>query len=170
MSEKRDLKDILERRRALFARKPESAAYRPTATTEWKGGLTNENRIRSHVILSDYPVPSGGDDRAPNPMEMMLAALGSCVSAVYVEYAALLGVQLEAVSVELSGEIDLRGLFNVADVSAGFQQVTYKTTLKTNSDKALVDELIALAQAHCPVSTTMKLPTHVAPEVVVVKS
>jgi len=169
LSERRPLKDILASRKALFVKKPEAAVYRPSVTTEWKGGLLNENRIRTHIIMSDYPVPSGGDDKAPNPMEMMLMALGSCVSAVYVEYAIMLDVDLEAVNVELTGDIDLRGLFNVADVNSGFNHVSYKVRLKTSADEGKVRELIDLAGSHCPVSSTMKLATPVAAEVSVEK-
>ncbi|MDH5638039.1 MAG: OsmC family protein [Nitrospinota bacterium] len=169
MSERRSLKDILASRKALFAKKPEAAVYRPTVSTQWKGGLLNENRIRTHVVMSDYPVPSGGDDKAPNPMEMMLMALGSCVGAVYVEYAAMLDIELETVNVELSGDIDLRGLFNVADVNPGFNNVSYKVRLKTSADEAKTQELIDLAGTHCPVSSTMKLATPVAAEVTVEK-
>jgi len=167
LNERRPLKDILTSRKALFVKKPEAAVYRPGVSTEWKGGLLNENRIRTHVVMSDYPVPSGGDDQAPNPMEMMLMALGSCVSAVFVEYAAMLDIELEAVNVELTGDIDLRGLFNVADVNPGFRNVSYKVRLKTTADEAKTRELIDLAAAHCPVSSTMKLATPVAAEVTV---
>lgn len=169
MSDRGGLKEILERRKALFVKKPEAALYRPTVTTEWKGGLLNENRIRTHTILSDYPVPSGGADKAPNPMEALLAALGSCVSAVYVEYAAMLEVPLEAVTVELTGEIDLRGLFNVADVGSGFKNISYKVRIKSSGAEANVKELIDLAGAHCPVSSTLKLPAQVTSEVTVEK-
>jgi len=157
METKRDLKDIIERRRALFRKKPEAALYRPQAVTEWKDGLRNENTIRNHVSYSDYPVPAGGADTAANPMELMLAALGSCVSAVYVEYAALLDMKLDAVKVELDGVVDLRGLFNVdPEAPSGFQDVTYTVTLTTGEPKEKVDELVALAEAHCPVSDSLK--------------
>lgn len=141
--------------------------YRPCVTTEWKGGLLNENRIRDHIIHSDYPIPSGGSGEAPNPMEMTLAALGSCVSAVFVEYASMLDIVLESVRVEVDGEIDLRGLFNVADVEAGFQKVTYTVTLKTSAPAEKVGQLVSLAEAHCPVSSSLKLPVDVTSEVVV---
>jgi len=168
LSERGGLKQILERRRALFEKKPEAARYNPTAVTEWKGGLLNENRIRTHILMSDYPVPSGGADTAANPMELVLAALGSCVSAVFVEYAALMEIALESVKVELSGQIDLRGLFNVADVNSGFNEISYTVTIKApDVDEARMAELIRLAGEHCPVSSTLKLNTPVASRVTV---
>jgi len=167
LSEARSLKDILGRRKALFEKKPEAAQYRPSVVTEWKGGLLNENRIRDHKVACDYPVPSGGTDQAPNPMELVLAALGSCVSAVFVEYAAMLDIQLRSVKVELGGEIDLRGLFNVAPVPSGFSSISCKVTLQTDADKEKVEKLVELAQAHCPVSESLKLPVDVRSQVAI---
>lgn len=157
MASRRELKEIIEGRISLFKKKPEAAKYRPVVVTEWRGGLLNENKIRDHLLLSDYPVPAGGTDKAANPMEALLAALGSCVSAVYVEYAAMLDMKLDGVKVELEGAIDLRGLFNVdPDVSPGFEGISYTVTLKTSEPKDKIDELISLAESHCPVSDSLK--------------
>jgi len=170
MESKRSLKSIIDRRKALFARKPEVARYKPHVTTEWKGGLLNENTIRDHTILSDYPAPSGGSDKSANPMEMALAALGSCISAVYVEYAAELDIKLDAVKVELEGSIDLRGLFNVVqDVVSGFEGITYEVTLETSEPHESVKTLIDLAENHCPVSDSLARPVNIQKNVTVVK-
>lgn len=157
MASRRGLKEIIESRVKLFKKKPEAALIRPTVVTEWKGGLLHENKIRDHILLSDYPAPAGGTDKAANPMEMLLAALGSCVSGVYVDFAAVMDMKLDAIKVELEGDIDLRGLFNVApDVNPGFQGISYTVTLKTSEPKDKVDKLISLAESHCPVSDSLK--------------
>lgn len=157
MGSKRSLKEIIESRVKLFKNKPEAALIHPTVVTEWKGGLLNENKIRGHLLLSDYPSPAGGTDKAANPMEMLLAALGSCVAGVYVDFAAVMDMKLDAIKVELEGDIDLRGLFNVdPDVNPGFAGIRYTVTLKTSEPKEKVDELISLAESHCPVSDSLK--------------
>ncbi len=169
MKSKRELKDILESRKALFKRKPEAAIYKPKVTTQWKGGLLHENSIRDHIVESDYPVPSGGSDKAANPMELVLASLGSCVSAVYIEYAVLMGVTLDSVTVETEGVIDLRGLFSVADdVPSGFESITYNVTIKSGEGKDAIDKLIAVAESHCPVSDSLKRSVTVKSNVEVV--
>jgi len=156
MGSKRDLKEIIESRVKLFKRKPEAALIRPTVVTEWKGGMLNENKIRDHLLLSDYPEPAGGTNKAPNPMEILLAALGSCISGVYVDFAAVMDIKLDAIRVELEGSIDLRGLFNVdPDVSPGFKGISYTVTIKTSEPKEKMDELISLAESHCPVSDSL---------------
>lgn len=41
---------------------------------------------RSHTILCDQPVESGGDDGGMTPPELLLASLGSCVAFYAVQY------------------------------------------------------------------------------------
>jgi putative redox protein len=61
-----------------------------------------------------YSTGLGGADTAPNPVEYILAALGSCQEITYRLYADALGIPLNGVSVELTGAIDLRG-FSTSD-------------------------------------------------------
>lgn len=35
--------------------------------------------VRGHTLTVDQPVPDGGDDSAPTPTELFIAALASCV-------------------------------------------------------------------------------------------
>ena len=47
-------------------------------------GLRFASQIRTHRIVTDQSVRAGGDDSAPSPLELVSAALGSCI-AVYVQ-------------------------------------------------------------------------------------
>lgn len=51
----------------------------PIAITH-EGGLQFAAQVRSHRIVVDQPVRSGGDDAGPTPLELLGAALGSCVA------------------------------------------------------------------------------------------
>lgn len=55
---------------------------RPIAVSH-EGGLRFAAQIRSHRVLTDQSVHAGGEDSAPSPVELISAALGSCV-ALYV--------------------------------------------------------------------------------------
>ena len=46
-------------------------------------GLSFAAQIREHVVRTDQSIRVGGEDSAPSPMELISAALGSCV-ALYV--------------------------------------------------------------------------------------
>jgi uncharacterized OsmC-like protein len=60
----------------------ESNARTPIVVTR-EGGLRFAAQIRSHRVLTDQSVHAGGEDSAASPIELISAALGSCV-ALYV--------------------------------------------------------------------------------------
>ncbi len=47
------------------------------------GGKRVDARIRAHVIRTDQPVSNGGEDTAPAPFQLFLAAIGTCAG-IYV--------------------------------------------------------------------------------------
>jgi uncharacterized OsmC-like protein len=49
-----------------------------------EGGLKFAADIRGHRLVVDQPVPAGGEDSAPMPLELLGASLGTCV-ALYVQ-------------------------------------------------------------------------------------
>ena len=76
-------------------------------------GLQSQARMRQHTLVVDEPEALGGADTGPNPVEIVLAALGTCQEITYRAYATALGIPLERVSVVLDGEVDLRGFLGV---------------------------------------------------------
>jgi putative redox protein len=57
--------------------------------------------IRSHRLLADEPQTEGGTDAGPTPIELMLAALGSCKTITARMYADRKGWPLESVEIDL---------------------------------------------------------------------
>lgn len=47
------------------------------------GGKRVDTRIGAHVIRTDQPVENGGEDTAPSPFQLFLAAIGTCAG-IYV--------------------------------------------------------------------------------------
>ena len=87
----------------------------------------------------DEPAALGGQDKGPNPVELILAALGACQEITYRLYADTLGIPLDRVFVSVSGRLDLRGFFAVDEgVRPGFKDVT--ATVKIDSP-APADEI-----------------------------
>ena len=56
---------------------------RTPITVTHAGGLRFAADIRSHRVITDQSAAAGGGDSAPSPIELLSAALGSCV-ALYV--------------------------------------------------------------------------------------
>ena len=73
----------------------------------------------------------------------------------------MLGIPLDGVAVTAEGRLDLRGFFGVADVPAGFQDVTYTVSIDSPADPADVQRLIDAVNRHCPVLEILQQPVPV---------
>lgn len=113
-------------------------------------------QARDHAFTIDEPTALGGDDKGANPIEHLLAALGSCQVITYQVWAQKLGLKLDNVEIELAGDIDLRGFFGIDDsVRPGFQGIELKVTLSGPESQDKYDTLIAEVAKHCPVEDNL---------------
>ena len=53
---------------------------------EYAGGTKFTAKARSHIIVCDQPVESGGLDTGMTPPELLLASLGTCVAYYALQY------------------------------------------------------------------------------------
>jgi hypothetical protein len=60
----------------------------------------------------------------PNPQEMLMAAFDSCMLAGYVAGAALREIELQSVTIETGGQLDLRGFLRLDYVvKPGYEEI-----------------------------------------------
>lgn len=157
------VKQAVERLGEAIRAKPASAtATFRAVTTSAEDSLRTTSRVRRFEVGHDEPVELGGTDGAPNPVEAVLAALGSCQAIVYRAYASVLGLRLDEVRVDAIGDVDLRGLLGAAPVAAGLQRVSFRTRLVSPEPEEKLRELARLVEARCPVLDTLRLPIEVA--------
>lgn len=135
---------------------PDNGRFTFRAETEWTEALQCETKIddfdhageriysREFTIAGDEPEQILGQRTAPNAVELLLAAIGSCLSVGYAANAAAMGIELESLRFELEGDVDLRGFLGLSEnVRPGYSTVT--CTAHVESD-ATADELNALRE------------------------
>lgn len=143
-----------------------AAAPEPPIATFAVTALVNDYetrvQIRDFSLTVDEPEQIGGKNTGPTPVELVLAALGTCQEIVYATYARVLGIPLNGVEVSAEGRLDLRGFFGVAEEQAGFKDVTYTVAIDSPASQEEIARLIAAVNAHCPVLDILQQPVPVS--------
>ncbi len=89
--------------------------------------LGGERIARSHKIVADEPCELLGADSAPNPQELLMAAVNACMTVGYVAGAALKGITLDKLEIRTKGTLDLRGFLGLSDsVPPGYEAIDYE--------------------------------------------
>ena len=159
------LRQLIEETQSKFKAEPASAVQTFESQSALQEGLRSEVAVRAHKLVVDEPAQLGGGDAGPNPVELVLAALGTCQEITYRAYATALGIPLERVSVNLTGTIDLKGFFAVDDtVRPGYQKVTGTVRLESTATDEQLEMLRTAVNAHCPVLDIIRNPVPVALE------
>lgn len=148
-------------------------------TTRWAGGGRGETRIeqwslggqelpRNYTIATDEPVELLGGDTGPNPQEVLMTGLNSCIMTGYVTCCAAKGIELEKVEIETDGELDLRGFLGLDDsVSPGYEEIKLTIRIKGNGTPEQFREVHEIVQATSPNYFNLSRPVKLTPELVV---
>jgi putative redox protein len=157
------LRQLIGETQSKFQAEPESAVVTFESDSRLQEGLRSEVAMREHRLVVDEPQALGGSDAGPNPVELILAALGTCQEITYRAYATALGIPLDHVAVKLVGEIDLKGFFAVDDaVRPGYRRISGTVQLRSSASDEELEKLRAAVNAHCPVLDIITNPVPVA--------
>lgn len=117
----------------------------------WEGRQRTRLRVRQFDgLATGEPVPVGGDDSAPTPMELVLAALDGCLVVVVETVAAELGLRLTALEVASEAAIDVRGFRGVPGVRPHFAHVATVVRVRTPEEGERWARCAAEVERRCP--------------------
>jgi uncharacterized OsmC-like protein len=133
----------------------EIAKFQFRATNKWMTGTHSVSTINGYygamqefkrpadfMFGGDHPPVLVGADNAPTPVEYLLHALATCLTAGIGNIASARGIKLEMVESTVEGNIDLLGLLGLNDsVRNGYQGI--RISFKIKGD-ASADELKTL--------------------------
>ena len=165
--------------RAALTETPAAAQFTWRATCEWQNGthsrstvegffgLGEEQRHRSRFSFdADHPQIFASEDNGPTPVEYVLVALASCLTAGVAAVAQNREIQLRSVAATIEGGMDVRGILGAdTDVRNGFSDI--KVTYKIDADASPDDirALVAQSQKRSAVYDIITNPTNVSVEV-----
>ena len=110
--------------------------------SEWKGQTRSRTSVTSYTIGgqavhraftidADEPFELLGRNTAPNPQELLMAALNACLTVGYAAGAAVKGITLEKLEIETVGALDLRGFLGIdPSVPPGYETIRYVVRIK----------------------------------------
>jgi uncharacterized OsmC-like protein len=146
--------------RALYVERPQAALTRKSARTT-SAAIAATDPFHGEVeVGSGYGTSLrfgldrhvGGFDDAPNPGDLLCAALAACQDGAIRMIANLLGVNLVELEVAVTGELDARGCLGAdRDVRVGFESLECKVSLRAEqgTNPKRVETVIAAAERFC---------------------
>lgn len=148
-----------------FRAEPHRARVTIAVSTEVVDGLRCETTVRDHTVTADEPRSFGGTDAAQSPVELLLTSLATCQAITYRIWASELGIPIDRVVVEVTGDLDLRGLLGLDEgARAGYEGVRVRVTLEGPEPRARYEELADAVDRHCPVLDVLSRPLAVERE------
>lgn len=152
------------------------ARFQFRARNKWIDGGANRSRIRDFfgagreddsrstdfVFTNGEPPILLGNNEGANPVEFLLHALAGCVTTTFVLHATARGINIEELSTELEGDMDLQGLLGLDEsVSAGYEEIRIKFHVKADCSDEELEDLLAFTKDHSPVCNTVCKPVPV---------
>jgi uncharacterized OsmC-like protein len=136
--------------RAAIQADPASGKGTFSTTTEWIDGARARTTARSFSIETDEPTPLGGTDKAVDPMELLLAAVGTCLTIGWVTHAARRGIEYRDLRIEVEGDFDLAGYLAIDSTRPGFGSVRYTVHVDTDAPDDVLEEIRKATEVGSP--------------------
>ena len=165
--------------RGALADAPQAAKFNWRASCTWKNGTHSHSVVDGFFGLgeqqkhkttfsfdADHPEVFASEDHGATPVEFVLVALGSCLTAGVAAIAQHRGIQLRSVSATVEGAMDIQGILGIdSDVRNGFSgiKVSYKIDADASPDD--IRALVAQSQKRSAVFDALTNPTNVTVEV-----
>jgi len=132
---------------------PARAIVRLRAEGRMGEGTRVDMRVGTFEMGVDEPVSVGGTGTAPNPVQLSLAALGSCQAITYRYWAEALGLRLDTVTVSLEADFDTGAFFGFPGAAGPVSPtgVHCAVTLEGPEPPERYKELVTVVDEHCPI-------------------
>ncbi|WP_315971341.1 OsmC family protein [Paenibacillus sp. N3.4] len=130
-----------------------------------------EIRIRNFQVISDSPTDFAGYDLGPSSPELQLGVLGSCLTHITLIQAALRGISLESIEVEVSGELHpLAGKEGYEHIPVYPHHLAYQLHIVSDESEETIATLYQEIERVCPIFNLLKYPQEIKGELILTKS
>lgn len=161
--------------RAALTEAPAAAQFTWRAECDWVGGVHSRSTVsgffglgeeQAHstvfAIDSDHPPQFAATDAGATPIEIVLAALASCLTGGIASVAQNRGIQLHSVKAKVEGDMDMYGVLGIdAEVRNGFTAIRVSFEIDADASPEDIAAIVAQSQKRSAVFDIITNPTNV---------
>lgn len=166
----RKIKEAFERNAKALDLRPSIGQGTAVTKVRLAGGLRCEVEEGDWKLTVDASPKSGGDNQGPNPGIIGRAALGTCLAQAYTIWAAMLGVPLKSLAIDIEADYDARGIYGNVDVPVHYREIRYSVSIESDAPESEVAAMMEKAEQHCPYLQIFAQPMNLVRRVTVVQS
>jgi uncharacterized OsmC-like protein len=133
------------------------------STVEGFFGLGEEQaRNATFHIDADHPEQFAAGNKGATPVEILLSALASCLTAGVASVAQNRGIQLHRVVASVEGDMDMAGILGIdSDVRNGFSGIRVSFDIDADATKDEIAAVVAQSQKRSAVFDIVSNPSNV---------
>jgi uncharacterized OsmC-like protein len=137
-----------------------------TKATVQNINLGGQNLVRNFSFEIDEPNQLLGLNTNPTPQEYLMAGIAGCMSVTFAAGATLLGITLESLRIEISGQIDLCGFLGIeSSEPIGFKEFNCNIIVSGNGTGEQYEVLRKRVMQHSPNYASMVNGVKIIPAV-----
>ena len=159
---------------------PDAAKFTWRASCKWQSGTHSKSKVQSFHGLgaeqkhktefsfeADHPEVFASEDFGATPVEYVLVALASCLTAGVAAVAQNRGIQLRSVEAKIEGAMDIQGILGIdSDVRNGYDDIRVTFRIDADASKKEIEALVAQSQKRSAVYDIVANPTNIKVDVV----
>lgn len=152
-----NFKPVVEEMRAKIAnaKDPNQTIATVRADAKLLGQQYQEVKVKDFTIAGDEPIPSGGTDKAPTPLDFFATSIGFCENVTFTRHAALQGLEFTALETSVRGHWNRKGQYEIDGVGPHFTDMIVETRVMSNAPLDKIVEVARVTHRTCPMHATI---------------
>ena len=162
--------------RAALTEAPDAAKFKWRATCDWVRGTHSRTTVQNFYGLgaeqprpkafqydADHPELFAAEDKGATPVEYVLVALASCLTAGIASVAQNRHIQLRSIKATVEAGMDMQGILGIdSEVRNGFDGIRITFYVDADASRADIAALVAQSQRRSAVFDIITNPTNVS--------
>ena len=146
---------ILAHRRSIDLATAQPRRVKAHVRAEGRAGV-RRIAIRGHEILTDSGRETGGFDLGPSPVELLLGALGGCITHTFIVQAAVRGVPIDEIETEVTALSNPRaGHPAYPDVPVHPTDLRYEIRVASTASEPDLQTIFDATERICPITALL---------------